>query len=374
MFTWIKNRSLSGRIVALALLLTLVAVGINYVVFVSRFKDSAEQAMVEKAAAFTAVADEAKNHASRLFLSHSFATEDMMKELVAQTAAGQDYSKSRYFQTIPVVVGWTTADKAAAKEGITFRVSAFNARNKKNEPEAGSFREALLKKLEAQVAAGGSDAAYELNPETNTLHYMRAIKLDQSCMTCHGDPGGEFDTDKDGKDPLGFAMEGWKIGGTHGAYGVLIPLTKVDAQVAGFITNGLAWTGPVLVLGGLGFAMLLKLTFGRPMKAMIDRVRDIAEGEGDLTKRLDQSSTDELGTMALWFNTFVAKLEGMLGEIRQGAAQIDAGSSQVSSTSQAVASGASQQAASLEEISASLEEMSTMTERNATNANRTGTW
>ena len=368
MFTWIKNRSLSGRIVALALLLTLVAVGINYVVFVSRFKDSAEQAMVEKAAAFTAVADEAKNHASRLFLSHSFATEDMMKELVAQTAAGQDYSKSRYFQTIPVVVGWTTADKAAAKEGITFRVSAFNARNKKNEPEAGSFREALLKKLEAQVAAGGSDAAYELNPETNTLHYMRAIKLDQSCMTCHGDPGGEFDPDKDGKDPLGFAMEGWKIGGTHGAYGVLIPLTKVDAQVAGFITNGLAWTGPVLVLGGLGFAMLLKLTFGRPMKAMIDRVRDIAEGEGDLTKRLDQSSTDELGTMAQWFNTFVAKLEGMLGEIRQGAAQIDAGSSQVSSTSQAVASGASQQAASLEEISASLEEMSTMTERNATNA------
>ena len=116
MFTWIKNRSLSGRIVALALLLTLVAVGINYVVFVSRFKDSAEQAMVEKAAAFTAVADEAKNHASRLFLSHSFATEDMMKELVAQTAAGQDYSKSRYFQTIPVVVGWTTADKAAAAD------------------------------------------------------------------------------------------------------------------------------------------------------------------------------------------------------------------------------------------------------------------
>jgi methyl-accepting chemotaxis protein len=368
MFAWIKNRSLSSRIVSLTLLLVLVAVGVNYVVFVARFRESAEHAMIEKAAAFTAVADEAKNHASELFLAKSIATEELMKELGELVDKGGDYSDSRFFQTIPVVVGWTTAEKAAKREGIEFRISAFDARNKKNEPEVGSFRETLLKQLDTQLASGGEPAAYRIDESTNTLHYMRAIKLDQSCMTCHGDPRGEFDPDKDGKDALGFAMEGWKVGGTHGAYEVAIPLATVDTQVAGFITNGLAWTGPMLVIGGIGFAFLLKLTFGRPMKAMIDRVRDIAEGEGDLTKRLDQSSTDELGSMALWFNKFVAKLEGILSEIRKGAAEIDAGSSQVSSTSQSVASGASQQAASLEEISASLEEMNAMTERNAQNA------
>ena len=209
---------------------------------------------------------------------------------------------------------------------------------------------------------------YAINEATNTLHYMRAIALDASCMTCHGDPRGEHDPDKDGKDALGFAMEGWKVGGTHGAYEVAIPLAPVDEQVAGFITSGLAWTGPIVVLGAFGFAFLLRLAFGRPMQAMIDRIRDIAEGEGDLTKRLDASAKDELGTMAGWFNTFVAKLESILAEIRRGAGEIDAGSSQVSATSQSVASGASQQAASLEEISASLEEMSAMTDRNAQNA------
>ncbi len=368
MFSWIKNRSLSGRIVALSVLLVLVAVGVNYVVFVMRFRESAERAMVDKAAAFTAVADEAKNHASALYMSKSIATDELMKELQADLAKGRDYTTSRFFQTIPVVTGWTTAQDAAKKENIEFRVSAFEARNKKNEPEAGSFREKLLKRLESQLAAGGEPTAFEVNEATNTLHYMRAIKLDQSCMLCHGDPRGEFDPDKDGKDALGFPMEGWKVGGTHGAYEVAIPLTSVDAQVAGFITNGLTWTIPMLVLGGFAFAFLLRMTFGRPMKAMIDRVRDIAEGEGDLTKRLDQSSTDELGSMAMWFNKFVGKLEGILSEIRKGASEIDAGSSQVSSTSQSVASGASQQAASLEEISASLEEMSAMTERNAANA------
>ncbi|MFZ9880013.1 MAG: methyl-accepting chemotaxis protein [Phycisphaerales bacterium] len=368
MFAWIKNRSLSGRIIALTVLLALVAVGLNYIVFVGRFRDSAENAMVEKAAAFTAVADEAKNHASELFLKKSIATEELMKELNESVAKGGDYTESRFFQTSPGVVGWQTAAEAAKKEKIDFTVVAFDARNKKNEPETGSFREKLLKDLESQIASGGEAATYGINAQTNTLHYMRAIKLDQSCMLCHGDPRGEFDPDKDGKDALGFPMEGWKVGGTHGAYEVAIPLTAVDTQVAGFISNGLAWTLPILVVGAFGFAFLLKLTFGRPMAAMIARVRDIAEGEGDLTQRLDASNKDELGTMALWFNKFVGKLETILGDIRKGAAEIDAGSSQVSATSQSVATGSSQQAASLEEISASLEEMSAMTERNAQNA------
>ncbi len=368
MLSWFKNRSLSSRIVTLAILLVLTTVAVNYVVFVTRFRENAELAMVEKAGAFTAVADEAKNHASELFLDGAIATEELMAELEADVAKGKDYTESRFFKTIPVVVGWHTAELAAKKEGIDFSVAAFDARNKKNEPEPGSFRAKLLTELEESVASGGAPTTYAINEATNTLHYMRAIALDASCMTCHGDPRGEHDPDKDGKDALGFAMEGWKVGGTHGAYEVAIPLAPVDEQVAGFITSGLAWTGPIVVLGAFGFAFLLRLAFGRPMQAMIDRIRDIAEGEGDLTKRLDASAKDELGTMAGWFNTFVAKLESILAEIRRGAGEIDAGSSQVSATSQSVASGASQQAASLEEISASLEEMSAMTDRNAQNA------
>lgn len=368
MFGWIKNRSLSGRIVALTVMLVIIAVAVNYVVFVIGYRKSAEEAMVEKAAAFTAVADEAKNHASELFLNKSIATEELIKELGESVAKGGDYTESRFFGTIPVVVGWITAEKAAKKENINFKVAAFDARNKKNEPDTGTFRFALLERLEKQVASGGDPAAYGIDPATNTLHYMRSIALDQSCMLCHGTPRGENDPDKDGKDPLGFPMEDWKVGATHGAYEVAIPLSGVDAQVAGFVTGGLMWTVPMILLGAFGFAWILRMTFGRPMLAMISRVRDIAEGEGDLTKRLDALNTDELGSMATSFNKFVSKLEGILSDIRKGAGEIASGSAQVSSTSQSVASGASQQAASLEEISASLEEMSAMTERNAQNA------
>ena len=367
MFSWIKNRSLSSKIVVLSLLLVLVAVGVNYVVFVINFRQSAQQAMVDKAAAFTAVADESKNHASSLFIAKSIAVDELLKELSEDLAKGHDYTESRFFQTIPVVVGWTTAQDAAKKENIEFRVSAFDARNKKNEPEANSFRERLLRKLENEVASGASMTAHEINTDTNTLHYMRAIKLDLSCMTCHGDPRGEFDPDKDGKDALGFPMEGWKVGGTHGAYEVAMPLAPMDEQVAGFVSYGAMWSVPVLVVGIGGFSWILTIAFGRPMREMIARLKDIAEGDGDLTQRLRADSKDELGVLSNWFNKFIEKLDRILSDIRRGAAEIDAGSSQVASTSQSVASGASEQAASLQQISASLEEMSSMTERNAEN-------
>ena len=50
---------LGRRVLTLTTLTVLVAVAVNYLVVVNAFRQSSEQAMFEKAAAFTAVADEA---------------------------------------------------------------------------------------------------------------------------------------------------------------------------------------------------------------------------------------------------------------------------------------------------------------------------
>ena len=127
MFSWLRNISLSTRIIVLATFVTLAVAGVSYTVFVKRFRESAETAMMEKAAAFTAVADEAKNHASELFLKKSIAVDELLTELNAEVAKGGDYTKSRFFQTIPVVTGWVTAERAAKSENIDFKVIAFDA-------------------------------------------------------------------------------------------------------------------------------------------------------------------------------------------------------------------------------------------------------
>jgi len=49
-----------------------------------------------------------------------------------------------------------------------------------------------------------------------------------------------------------------------------------------------------------------------PIQYVREMLKDIAEGEGDLTRRLDIKSGDEMGRLSTWFNTFVGNLQGMI--------------------------------------------------------------
>jgi methyl-accepting chemotaxis protein len=194
---------------------------------------------------------------------------------------------------------------------------------------------------------------------------MRAITLDASCMSCHGDPATS--PTKDGKDFLGFAMENWKPGDMHGAFHVALPLKPVDQQVAGFLTGSLLWTGPLIAASGVFLIWgTRKMLAG--LRSLDTRLRDIAQGEGDLTKRVPVTAKDEIGRVAESFNQFVDKIERLVSEVKSGAVQIDAGGTQIASASQSMAQGASEQASSLQQISASLEEISGQTQQSAENA------
>lgn len=52
-----------------------------------------------------------------------------------------------------------------------------------------------------------------------------------------------------------------------------------------------------------------------PLIRTSDILKDISEGEGDLTKALDESRKDEIGLLSKWFNLFTSKLRDMIGII-----------------------------------------------------------
>lgn len=111
----------------------------------------------------------------------------------------------------------------------------------------------------------------------------------------------------------------------------------------------------------------------RDLKTLENRLKDISQGEGDLTKRVDIKSRDEIGMVAQWFNVFVDKIEKVVSDVKLGALQIDSGGTQIASASQSLAEGASEQASSLQQISASIEEMSGQTQQSAENARQANT-
>ena len=357
-----KGFGLSPKIIVATLTTLLVVVAVNYVVFLSGYKRDAKDAYEQKAAAFTAVADEAKNVASSLHAANAFDRERLLTEALAEIERGAHYSETDYFDTIPVIVGWNAAADAAKRENIEFSVISFEARNKDNEPPAGSFRETLLRQLTDQVQSNGGETIAEINEETNTLHYLRAIRLDASCMTCHGDPARHAQRDEegnyDGLDPLGFPMENWPEGYMHGAYEVALPLEPMDAQVAGFFRTGMMWTVPLVIAGAGIFIFLLNRLLARPLNNLIAMVKDVATGDGDLTTRLNLSRSDEIGQLGHWFDLFMGNLHGIMGEVRGATQSVASASAEIAASAEQMAAGLTSQERQSHQVSAGVEEMS----------------
>lgn len=72
----------------------------------------------------------------------------------------------------------------------------------------------------------------------------------------------------------------------------------------------------VVVLSSGGLLWMTRVLVIRPVQQITGHVIDIAQGDGDLTRRLDARRSDELGTLAGYFNDFVNKIEHLVVEIR----------------------------------------------------------
>jgi len=356
MFKAWNSLSLTVRVISVSIILLVAVVVVNYVVFVGKYRDSAEKAMLHEAAAFSALADEAKNHMGKVQADDSLDREALMADLEEVKAAGRPVTDAKIFKTIPVVAGWMAAEEAAEREGIEFHITSFEARNPKNEPDPGTFEHEMLTDLTREVESGGNEILSRTNHETNTLHYMRAIRLTQDCLACHGNPANS--PTGDGLDIVGYPMENWDVGKMHGTYHLEMPLEKTDAQVAGFIMSGMIWTVPLVVGGSLLFVFILRTIFGKPVAALIASLKDISEGEGDLTQRLEEKSNDELGRVSRYFNKFVQRVHDVVSEVSSTSREVAAAATQIAASSEEIAGGMNEQSGQVTQISSAVEEMS----------------
>ncbi|PYF99105.1 methyl-accepting chemotaxis protein [Georgenia satyanarayanai] len=155
-----------------------------------------------------------------------------------------------------------------------------------------------------------------------------------------------------------------------------------------------ATTTKAVVVGGTALALVIVLVLAtvltrsitRPVNALTERLREIADGDGDLTQRVDDSRADEVGALATVFNRFVGNVATLVREIgetattssaaaqelsvitaemtrqssdaAQQAGAAAAAAEQVSSNVQTVAAASEQMGASIHEIARSASEAS----------------
>jgi methyl-accepting chemotaxis protein len=108
---------------------------------------------------------------------------------------------------------------------------------------------------------------------------------------------------------------------------VLADVDKVDSTLATESNHtivGQSVTGLVLAIAALLVMIIMLRRVITPLRNISSTVKDIAEGDGDLTKQLPVQSSDEVGRLANNMNVFTGKLRSIVQQIKLSSDSVDA--------------------------------------------------
>lgn len=120
----------------------------------------------------------------------------------------------------------------------------------------------------------------------------------------------------------------------------------------------------VLVITSVYVVMVLT----RNIHKVIRSLKEIASGEGDLTRRIHQDSSDEIGELVYWFNSFIEKLQNTIGQVVRSVEPLTRVSSELNGLAQKSEIASNNQLESTLNVSRSIGEMHQSLNENARNA------
>jgi methyl-accepting chemotaxis protein len=104
------------------------------------------------------------------------------------------------------------------------------------------------------------------------------------------------------------------------------------------------------VLAGIVIAYFIARSIARPITRVVDTLKDISEGEGNLTKRLEEKAGDEIGALAHYFNQTLEKIKGMVSTITKQSAALSAIGNELASHMATTATAANEITAHIQSI------------------------
>jgi len=121
----------------------------------------------------------------------------------------------------------------------------------------------------------------------------------------------------------------------------------IDNQLTGMRNSTLA-VGIVSIIIGIVVAFFIGRSIAKPVARVADTLKDIAEGEGDLTRTITANSKDEIGDLALYFNKTLEKIKNLVKNVKRE-------SEVLSQIGNDLASNMTETAAAVNEITANIQ-------------------
>ncbi|ERI50822.1 hypothetical protein N878_07840, partial [Pseudomonas sp. EGD-AK9] len=142
---------------------------------------------------------------------------------------------------------------------------------------------------------------------------------------------------------------------------------QLDQRRAGDSLQALL-LGLLAVLAGLLLMWLTARGVTRPILGVAAMLKDIASGEGDLTRRLHYAKQDELGELAGWFNRFLDKLQPIIADVKSSVLDARGTADQSAAIASQTSAGMQQQYREVDQVATAFQEMSATAQDVAHNA------
>lgn len=146
--------------------------------------------------------------------------------------------------------------------------------------------------------------------------------------------------------------------------------SEMNAPVKAALISTLA-----VSLAGLIVLFIIIWWITRSIVDPIDRIaaliQEIAEGDGDLTQRLQIKAQNELGRLGSGFDRFMDTLHGIIVQVRDNTYRVASATNQLNATASQMACGVEEQSAQAIEVEASVQQMTSAIVSNSEHANKT---
>ncbi len=263
-------------------------------------------------------------------------------------------ARQKILAAVPVGVSWEWIQLKAREKGYQLKTPRQNPRNPSNAPDA----------LESQAldyfARHPQATEYRLiDKEQNALRYFRPVRLSEPCLFCHGDPRTSESLwgRSDGRDLLGYPMEGKQVGDLHGAFEIIAPLDEASATITANAIKGAGLIMLVTLVIAAGLFFTTKRLVVEPLTALGLKLQDIAQGEGDLTARLEVKGKTEFAWVAHSFNQFMKKLRNLVLTVKDSSRDLAEDSNHLDRLAEGTEVGAASQRGELAHVAATMQQM-----------------
>ncbi|MBM1184286.1 methyl-accepting chemotaxis sensory transducer with Cache sensor [Pseudomonas lundensis] len=157
------------------------------------------------------------------------------------------------------------------------------------------------------------------------------------------------------------------LGSVNWYVGLSIDKAQAFAMLSTFRTSAIIAT-VIAVISIIALLGLLIRLLMRPLHVMTRAMQNIAEGEGDLTRRLVVESKDEFGTLGSAFNQFVERIHTSMTEVASATEHVNEVALRVVSASNSSMVNSDEQASRTNSVAAAINELGAAAQEIARNA------